>query len=71
MNAELLKLKKHVDEYTVNQRDKEIDDAVHNVWEHKKSLILDIDRLKKADGYDEWREKESKDLTDLVQRRFK
>lgn len=42
-----------------------------NVWEHKKSLIMNIDKLKKVDGYDEWREREAKDLSDLVQRRFR
>ena len=44
---------------------------IKNAWEHKKSLIINIDKLKKSDGYDEWREKEAKDLSDLVQRRFR
>lgn len=64
-------MKKHIDEFTYDQREKEIQDVVKNIWEHKKSLIINIDKLKKADGYDEWREKEAKSLSDLVQRRFR
>jgi len=67
----LNKLKKHIDEFTYDQREKEIQDVVKNAWEHKKSLIMNIDKLKKVDGYDEWREKEAKDLSDLVQKRFR
>lgn len=71
ISAELNKFKKHIDEFTYDQREKEIQDVLKNVWEHKKSLIMNIDKLKKVDGYDEWREKEAKDLSDLVQRRFR
>lgn len=71
IDAELSKFKKHIDEFTYEQKEKEIQDALKNVWEHKKSLIMNVDRLTKADGYNEWREKEAKDLSDLVQRRFK
>lgn len=39
--------------------------------EHKRSLIHDINNLAEADGYALWREKESNDLSDLVQKRFK
>lgn len=39
--------------------------------EHKRSLLHDLNNLAEADGYALWREKESNDLSDLVQRRFK
>ncbi|KAG7199674.1 hypothetical protein KM043_014264 [Ampulex compressa] len=70
INAELGKLRKNVDKLTYEQREKKIQDTIKNVWDHKKTLIIDIDKMKKTDGYDEWREKEAKDLSDLVQKRF-
>lgn len=70
INAELNRFKKHPNELTFEQRESELQDAIKNVWEHKKSLLIDVDRLTKADGHDEWREKEAKELSDLVQRRF-
>ncbi|ERL96089.1 alpha-(1,6)-fucosyltransferase [Dendroctonus ponderosae] len=39
--------------------------------EHQRSLLYDIDQLAAADGYAEWRQKESNDLSNLVQVRFK
>ncbi|KAJ8909854.1 hypothetical protein NQ315_013340 [Exocentrus adspersus] len=39
--------------------------------EHKRSLIYDIEQLSEVDGYATWREKESNDLSNLVQERFK
>ncbi|XP_046828927.1 alpha-(1,6)-fucosyltransferase [Vespa crabro] len=71
MSAELTKFKKHLDEFTLEQKEKEVQDAVSNIWEHKKSLIMDLDRLTKADGYNDWRKKEAKELSDLVQSRFR
>ncbi|XP_015587832.1 alpha-(1,6)-fucosyltransferase isoform X2 [Cephus cinctus] len=71
MNAELKKLKKNSDALTNGQVENYVEISLKNIWEHKKSLIMDIDRLTKADGYDAWREKEAKDLSDLVQRRFR
>ncbi|KAI4495709.1 hypothetical protein M0802_008332 [Mischocyttarus mexicanus] len=71
MNAVLTKFKKHIDEFSLEQKEKEILDAVSNIWEHKKSLIMDLDRLTKADGHEEWRKKEAKELSDLVQSRFR
>lgn len=38
--------------------------------EHKRSLLKDIDRLAKIDGYEQWREQEAQSLSDLVQRRL-
>lgn len=71
MSAELTKFKKHIDEFNFEQKEKEVQDAVSNIWEHKKSLIMDLDRLTKADGYNDWRKKEAKELSDLVQSRFR
>ncbi|KAL1506287.1 hypothetical protein ABEB36_005679 [Hypothenemus hampei] len=39
--------------------------------EHKRSLLHDINHLAEVDGYEEWRKKESNDLSNLVQKRFK
>lgn len=39
--------------------------------EHKRSLLHDINNLEEADGFALWREKESNELSDLVQKRFK
>ncbi|XP_076274211.1 alpha-(1,6)-fucosyltransferase 8 [Rhynchophorus ferrugineus] len=39
--------------------------------EHKRSLLHDITKLAEVDGYEDWRQKESQDLSDLVQERFK
>ncbi|KAK0087758.1 hypothetical protein PV325_000136 [Microctonus aethiopoides] len=69
-NAELDKVKKYADDFPLDKREKDIDDAIKNTWEHKKSLMNDLDKLMDADGHGEWREKESRELSDLVQRRF-
>ncbi|XP_066146713.1 alpha-(1,6)-fucosyltransferase [Euwallacea fornicatus] len=39
--------------------------------EHKRALLHDISALAEEDGYDEWRKKESYDLSNLIQERFK
>lgn len=64
-------MKKNVDDLALEQREKDVDEALKMIWEHKRSLINDLDKLAKADGHQEWREKEAKDLSDLVQRRFR
>ncbi|XP_017061602.1 alpha-(1,6)-fucosyltransferase [Drosophila ficusphila] len=38
--------------------------------EHKRSLLSDMERLRQSDGYETWRHKEARDLSDLVQRRL-
>ncbi|KAH8324095.1 hypothetical protein KR074_009011 [Drosophila pseudoananassae] len=38
--------------------------------EHKRSLLSDMDRLRGSDGYEAWRLREAKELSDLVQRRL-
>ena len=71
VSAELNKFRKSIDKLSYEQREKRIQDTIKNIWDHKRSLIIDIDRLTKVDGYDEWRKQEAKDLSDLVQRRFR
>lgn len=39
-------------------------------FEHKRALLNDIQQLAEVDGYATWREKESNDLSNLVQDRF-
>ncbi|CAH0560168.1 unnamed protein product [Brassicogethes aeneus] len=39
-------------------------------FEHKRSLVRDIAQIAEVDGYSIWREKESNDLSNLVQERF-
>ncbi|XP_055612862.1 alpha-(1,6)-fucosyltransferase [Uranotaenia lowii] len=38
--------------------------------EHRNSLLNDINQMRASDGYEFWRYKESKDLSDLVQKRL-
>ncbi|XP_043065884.1 alpha-(1,6)-fucosyltransferase-like [Drosophila bipectinata] len=38
--------------------------------EHKRSLLGDMDRLRRSDGYETWRHREAIELSDLVQRRL-
>lgn len=38
--------------------------------EHKRSLLNDMAQMRASDGYEFWRYKESKDLSDLVQKRL-
>lgn len=48
----------------------DINRAVSMLAENKWSLINDMDRLRMIDGYDQWRDREAKNLSDLVQRRL-
>ena len=70
-NAQLNKFKKHAGEFTFEQRESEVEEAIKNILDHKKSLIMDVDKLTKSDGHDQWREREARDLSDLIQRRFR
>ncbi|KAE8752245.1 hypothetical protein FOCC_FOCC001038 [Frankliniella occidentalis] len=40
------------------------------ILEHKQSLFKYLSQIRDEDGYDQWREQESQDLSDLVQRRI-
>ncbi|XP_031629119.1 alpha-(1,6)-fucosyltransferase [Contarinia nasturtii] len=48
-----------------------IDKVMHMTTEHKRSLINDMDHLRRIDGYEQWRRNEAESLSDLVQRRLK
>ncbi|XP_008558774.1 alpha-(1,6)-fucosyltransferase [Microplitis demolitor] len=69
-DAEFKKVKKYTQDFPLDKREKDIDDAIKNIWEHKKALINELENLKQVDGHQQWREKESRDLSNLVQKRF-
>lgn len=52
----------------------ELEESIQQVLlqgaEHKRSLLSDMDHLRRVDGYEAWRHKEANDLSDLVQRRL-
>lgn len=47
-----------------------IDTVKSMTTEHKRALINDNARLKKIDGYEQWRRDEADNLSELVQRRL-
>nr|XP_020655368.1 alpha-(1,6)-fucosyltransferase isoform X1 [Pogona vitticeps] len=47
-----------------------IDELLSDLGDHERSVITDLYYLSQTDGADDWREKEAKDLTELVQRRI-
>ncbi|ALC49021.1 FucT6 [Drosophila busckii] len=57
-----------------NGSGKELEQSIQQVLlqgaEHKRSLLSDMEQLRRVDGYEAWREKESNELSDLVQRRL-
>lgn len=48
----------------------ELSDALSLLAEHKWSLVNDMNRLQQIDGYDQWRDREAQNLSDLVQNRL-
>lgn len=55
----------------VPELDAQIESMMSMAAEHKRSLINDMDRLRRLDGYEQWRQQESEQLSDLVQRRLR
>lgn len=49
---------------------KEFDEMLEMAGEHKRSLLNDMNQMREMDGYEQWRQKESKSLSDLVQHRL-
>ncbi|XP_067847435.1 alpha-(1,6)-fucosyltransferase isoform X3 [Heptranchias perlo] len=49
---------------------RQADALLENLGHQQRSIMTDVYYLSQTDGADEWREKEAKDLTDLVQRRI-
>lgn len=52
----------------------EVAEQVNNILqlgaEHKRSLLSDIDQMRTVDGYEHWRQRESNELSNLVQKRL-
>lgn len=55
---------------TNDQLNRQFDEMLSLAAEHKSALLNDMDRLREADGYESWRHRESRELSDLVQRRL-
>ncbi|KAL9877974.1 alpha-(1,6)-fucosyltransferase 8 isoform 3-T3 [Glossina fuscipes fuscipes] len=68
-SSELGKIRKKV-ERAVPELQHEINSILILGAEHKRSLLSDMERMRELDGYEEWRHQESRDLSDLVQRRL-
>lgn len=49
---------------------KQIEQMLETAAEHKRSLLNDLNEMREADGYEQWRLKESIALSSLVQRRL-
>lgn len=68
-SAELGKIRK-----IVGNGNAELEESIQQVLlqgvEHKRSLLSDMEQLRRVDGYEAWRQKEANDLSDLVQRRL-
>lgn len=69
MSSELHKLQKQAQSHSPQMVSK-IDRMLEMGQEHQMALFTDLSSLQKADRYDEWREKEAAELSDLVQRRL-
>ncbi|XP_023306207.2 alpha-(1,6)-fucosyltransferase [Lucilia cuprina] len=67
---ELGKIRKQVTREPGTDMTEEINRVLIMGAEHKRSLLSDMERLRQLDGYEAWRHKEAKDLSDLVQRRI-
>lgn len=68
-SSELGKLRK-----AVGPGNSELEESIQQVLmqgaDHKRSLLSDMEQLRRVDGYEVWRQQEAKDLSDLVQRRL-
>ncbi|EDW05875.1 alpha-(1,6)-fucosyltransferase [Drosophila mojavensis] len=68
-SSELGKLRK-----AVGPGNSELEESIQQVLlqgaDHKRSLLSDMEQLRRVDGYEAWRQQEAKDLSDLVQRRL-
>uniref|UniRef100_A0A8D8Y921 Alpha-(1,6)-fucosyltransferase n=1 Tax=Cacopsylla melanoneura TaxID=428564 RepID=A0A8D8Y921_9HEMI len=65
INSELTKFKKESPQLA-----SKLEQVISETAEHKRSLIKDLGSLQASDLFEEWRSKESLDLSDLVQRRL-
>lgn len=73
-SAELAKIRKAVGNSANGNGNADLDESIQQVLlqgaEHKRSLLSDMEQLRRVDGYEAWRQKEANDLSDLVQRRL-
>nr|XP_016924251.1 alpha-(1,6)-fucosyltransferase [Drosophila suzukii] len=70
-SSELGKVRKTV---AAGHANADLEESINQVLmqgaEHKRSLLSDMERLRQSDGYEAWRHKEARELSDLVQRRL-
>nr|CAH25854.1 alpha 1,6 fucosyltransferase [Drosophila yakuba] len=70
-SSELGKVRKAV---TAGHASADLEESINQVLlqgaEHKRSLLSDMERMRQSDGYEAWRHKEARELSDLVQRRL-
>lgn len=68
-SSELGKLRK-----VVGPGNAELEESIQQVLlqgaDHKRSLLSDMEQLRRVDGYEAWRQQEANELSDLVQRRL-
>lgn len=64
--AQLKKLRKSLGP----EAQKTVDAIVEDISVYKRTIHIDLDEMRKADGYEKWREQESKAIGDLVQKRL-
>lgn len=55
---------------TDDKLNRQFDDMLALAAEHKSSLLNDMNQMREVDGYESWRHRESRELSDLVQRRL-
>ncbi|XP_011496269.1 PREDICTED: alpha-(1,6)-fucosyltransferase, partial [Ceratosolen solmsi marchali] len=67
INAELNKIKKNTQSHNLKN---DIETMIDHFNDYKKSLAINVDKLSNIDGYAKWREKESFEISELVQKRF-
>lgn len=67
LSSELSKIKDKTENTEVLE---EVEKALNLGAEHKRSLLYDMEQMRLVDGYEQWRHKEAKALSDLVQRRL-
>ncbi|KAL7014019.1 hypothetical protein ACKWTF_015702 [Chironomus riparius] len=71
MGTELSKIEKSMrSEFEMQQSIKQMKNFMELAREHIRSLTTDLNTMKGADGYEAYRHKESKALSDLVQKRL-
>ncbi|XP_071509730.1 alpha-(1,6)-fucosyltransferase-like [Diadema antillarum] len=68
LRSQLTQLKKSVGDQKTQIK---IDQILEDGGEQQRSIITDIYNLSRVDGYAEWRRKEAKELSDLVQKRLR